>query len=418
MKKKVRNCIRWVLISMLAVLLMPIDVWGGKKWQGPEWTEEVIVSTPAEFNRALLELQDGQAISLRPGAYEELQIHGVRYDRVVVIRSHDPDRPARIGSLRVRDSERLWFDGLLFEPIERAGRTGRSLIDIRDSWAIGLVGNTIRGSADGDHQNDPAGVRILRSAEILFAENRLHDLGRALILGGVKRGRISRNRFADLRSDGINLAGVQEIVIDGNHLSGLHTARAGSAGFLRFWQRGSLFHETSNVVIRNNVMLQGRGAPARGIFVGNQIPGSAYENFTIEDNIIYVSSPDGIALYDVVEGRVANNTLVAYPGGAAPRINLVRTKAVQVTANVVPRLDQRETTETSLGENMLTEGADPAAGSHPEHLFAGALAGPEATAASFLPRPGGPLDQAKPQRIGARLTLEDWPVIPRLSARR
>lgn len=417
MKPKVRTCIRWVLVATFVLLLMPIDVWGGKKWRGPEWTDEVVVASPTEFQRALVALRPGQAIALRPGVYDELHVHGVRGDRSIVIRSHDPDRPAQIQSLRVRDSERLWFDNLLFAPIDGGRPLSGSLIDIRDSWAIGFVGNTIRGWVDGDHLNDPVGVRILRTDEVLFAENRLHDLSRGLVLGGVRRGRISRNRFTDLRSDGANFAGVQDVVVDGNFFARLHPAGSDTAGFIRFWQRSSLFEETHNVVVRENVLLQGNALSARGIFVGNQVPGSAYRNFTIEDNIVYVSAADGIALYDLIDGRVANNTLVAYPGGGKPHISLIRTRVVSVVANVAPGLDQQETTETGLERNILTEGMDPGMEFHPVHLFAQAAAGPDATASSFLPRPGGPLDRGETQKIGARLRIDDWPVLPRLSAR-
>lgn len=378
-------------------------------------TGEVRVATAAEFQRALVSARAGQAIVLAPGTYPRLTIRNIKKggDQFLIIRSADPARPAQVAGFDIQDSERIWLQQLDIGPAPGTPtRASGAIVVARNGAHLGLVHSELRGSIDRDWGNDPDGAWFTLVDNVTFAANDLHDLGRGVVIGGARGARVAQNRFVDIRSDGADFSGVQNVEIDGNFFSSFHPVPPDHPDFIQFWQKNALIADTHTVAIRNNVMLHGDGdtMSPQAIFIGNDQPGMLYRDFVVENNIIYNASAHGISLYDMVGGRVANNTVVMFPGvgGYPPRINLYRVRGIEVNDNVVPQISQ-DAAQVRLDNNLVTNNGRTDRALDPAHLFLDAGAAARATAASFTPMPGGLLAPSRGRQFGAvPLLSADW----------
>lgn len=413
-RRAVAACFALVSAAVLLAHASLAAAGDGEVWLRAPGADAIAVATTAEFDAALRRVKAGGAIVLAPGRYDRLAIRGFERDDYVVIRSADPTRPAEIGKIDVDKSRHLWFQQLRLAASGPTSDRGAYIARIRNSRDVGVVASEVHGTIDRDHGNDPKGVNFHTVDRVVFAGNRLYHLARGVVFEGVRHARVVANQFFELRSDGADFAGVQDVLIEGNLFSTFYPAPKDHPDFIQFWQRNAPIEDTRRVVIRGNTFLQGRGEATQTIFICNKIAGRVYRDFVIENNVIYNAHPHGITLCDLDGGRVANNTLVVVPNGhpkwpddkAAPRINLQRARNVEVVANVMPRLLQEGSHQVTLQRNLLTGDAGLSNTRHPRHLFVDALAGARAETLSFAPRPGGLLDLPPGERIGA-LAIKD-----------
>ncbi len=371
----------------------------------------VAVADRAGLDRALSAARGGELIVLAPGDYGELAMKARAFERPVTLQSDGGASFARIALNRVQ--------GLNFRNISVAGRlqpgeTEKArYVVVVDSARITWIGGTIAGTADGNPDNDGIGLGVRRSEDIRVEGVRFHDLWRGAVFGNSKRVVARGNRLETMRSDGLNFAGVEDVVVADNMFRDFfpNIEKRDHADFIQFWARGA--GPSARAVITGNIMMQGRGMSTQGIFIDNKTGrvngvlqhGEPFRDFTITDNLYYGSSVHGISVGGIDGGVIARNTAVAVPGATRRvGINVWRGANVAITDNVAcgfasdgpasaAGIDARaakRARETPPPGNLLLRCRERDAGTEPSAVF-GALPAPEAaTPAQFVARSGAP----------------------------
>lgn len=364
----------------------------------------ITVASSAELLAALKEATGGETILLQTGQYE-LSLSGVSPLEAVTIRSADGAGGAVFSSIVVRSSANLIFDDITVRrPLAEGEPLWTKAVDVRNSANIAFRNSEFFGSADGNYGNDGDGFFAKAVTGLLLEGNEFHDLFRGAVFNSSSDIVVRDNVVHHLRKDGMDFVGVSNVVIEQNHFSSFFPMGNDHGDFIQFWTAN--IGGSQNVIIRNNVMLQGEGLPEQGTFevhgilIGNHSPEYNHYNFTIEGNVYYGRSHHGITLEDVSGATVSHNTVVSLPDATmASGINLDGTDNVRVDSNVAMQFRQSDDQGSVLNNNVTAQYGDPFLATHVNQLFLDAFAGTAATAADFGPRPGGLLDGNPP--IGA-----------------
>ncbi len=270
------------------------------------------VTNSAELTAALTAARGGDTISLAGGNYGDVSIRDYRPTATVTIKSADLDNPARFETLIIRTSQSLTFQGLDIGRGLRAGEPDYTqLTTVRDSTKIVFDGNFIHGSLDGNPQNDGLGIFVDVGSGLTLTNNTFKELHRGVVITEVNNLYVANNRFFDLRSDGLNVTGSKQVLIEGNQFKGFFPVSYDHPDAIQFHNLGTT-EWTENVTIRNNMLLPGgTGNGPQGVWISD--PGTTgFRNFTIENNLLWGKGLyNGIGLNGVTGARVAGNTVLS-----------------------------------------------------------------------------------------------------------
>jgi len=402
--------IRLSTLSITAVVMMAAAVGIASASQGTVEGREHLVGSRTALERTLAYAISGDSILLAPGTYRNVRLRGFWQSMPITIRSADPTRPARVSQLTIQKSANLVIKNLVFMP-DHGSMTGDgdALISVEGSQSVTIADSVIEGAVSNPAEANGIGARFVNSEKITFQGNRISKFLRGALFSGVRQAEVRDNAFIDLRSDGADFTGVQDVLIENNIFESFHPAPNDHADFIQFWQLNAPIENTRDVVIRGNILLQGLGGPVQGIFVGNEVKGRIYRNFIVEDNVIYTSSAHGITLAGATNARIAYNTVVKFPNGPySPRINLYGGTDIEITGNVVSGLRRGNASGVMARNNVFTEEGAERQRLALNSLFRQPEAGPMAVKESFMPLSGGPLDRPYGDRVGA-LSLKTAP---------
>jgi len=295
----------------------------------------LVASNAAELHGKLSQAKGGETILLGDGSYGDLQIVGRRFERPVTVRSADPNRPAIIRRLKLKESSNLTFErleigGALRPPEPRWTR----MIEIGGSTHILFDRVYVHGSVDDDRQNDGWGFFIRDSHDVSVQNSEIQHVWRGVLVQSSVRLKLVGNKFHDLQSDGVNFAGTRTVLIENNSFRDFYPAATDHADAIQFWTAGQT-QGNNDVVIRGNVIMQGKGDGLQGIFIGNELKLPS-RNVLIENNILYSAVQyHGIAIHGWSEVRISGNTVLSPIGDAARYwIRLFDVKDADVTGNV------------------------------------------------------------------------------------
>jgi hypothetical protein len=206
----------------------------------------------------------------------------------------------------------------------------------------------VRGSLDGNPLNDGVGLAIANSTGIKVINSDFQQLFRGLVLSGVEDAQILNNKFHDIRSDGIDGVSVRRARIDGNTFTNFYKATGDHADAIQFWTTGTTKAST-DIVIANNVVMQGKGCSLQGIFMRDELGTLPYQRITIENNLIYEAGmPNGIAVMGAKDIIIRRNTAISR-NDDTPRI-WIRTESVTGAT-----IEKNVADQYSLGGTSLTK---------------------------------------------------------------
>ncbi|WP_299153967.1 right-handed parallel beta-helix repeat-containing protein [uncultured Tateyamaria sp.] len=373
--------------------------------------QQIVVSTAQDLIKALDAATGGEQIVLAPGHYGKIELSpaslptsGGQFDKAVHVASLDPGNMAVIEGLDIRGLSNLHFDNLSFAHIPETGDDKNdAIVQVRahkgvESSAISISGSTFEGQpAATDIGGDPASVTdvatrgglvqgnfggiavaVGEASDILLDGNEITGFYRGISLEDVTGVTLSKNHIHDLRSDGIVVGEVRNLVIEQNVIRDLDPWRHEDApghgdhpDLIQFWTTNSDAASTG-IVIRDNVLIQSDAAGdtfAQGIFMRNpkaeQDPGSTdffYSDVTIEGNVIYNSHINSLVVGETVGLTVANNILIQNVDEeirhvTTPIIAIAeRSQDVSVTGNIMPGLALTYSTISNMA--TLQEGRD------------------------------------------------------------
>lgn len=254
----------------------------------------------------------------RPGTLIELRIAAARPGSVVTI------PPGSYGPVRLFNIRRDPAIEVRLSGVTVAG------LYIRNSAGLTLVGGTV----------DPNNKERV-AVDALSVDNlTLRDMTATRALRGftVGRGRniqLINNEAHNLRSDGINIAAVQNVLVEGNFCHDFTPIKAirdekgnlikdgDHPDCIQSWSRPTEMANT-NIIVRANRM----EGDMQGIFFGSGGNDGGYDRVQIIGNVVNVGAPNGIALGDGRDSRVMGNRVSSMPGYAFPNGEAVRTSIV------------------------------------------------------------------------------------------
>jgi Concanavalin A-like lectin/glucanases superfamily/Right handed beta helix region len=249
------------------------------------------------LDRAAAAAPRGSVVVVRAGSYGELDVEGGSRSEMVMFRAAAGEAVS-IGGLELSSTSHLRFEGFQL----------RGQVALQGSHHLQVVGNDI----------SPEGVMVRGSRDVLVEGNHIHDLrrdagcpsapsvgnGYAVWLNsssGVRSARVTirGNRIANVPHDAFQVGSTDDLLIEGNDVSGVEADGCGDHSDVlqivegeRIVVRSNRFHDSVH-----GFMVNGHGDTFRG--------GLRFEN-----NLIHgISGSFGMNLYNVEGLALVNNTV-------------------------------------------------------------------------------------------------------------
>lgn len=334
----------------------------------------IVVHDQTELDAALAAAVGGEVIALAGGDYGSISLRGRAFGETVTIVSADADDRATVtGAISLSDVSNLSFSGIDVigaEPLRpyatRVAVTGSEALSFQDMKIAGAL------PTEGLDPNDPdatskslmlgvaheRGMRVDASSDVTIDGVEFTTVLRGLILTGSNDVRVVNSEFQGIRSDGINLAGTQDVLIENNYFHdfypwyGPSPAVGDHPDFIQYMSQSGSEAGVHGVTIRGNVMLQGEGGYTQSIFGhngGGGPDGEPFTNFEVSGNFIQNSQVHGITLGDVSGARVFGNVLI--PSGA---VDPGRSANPRPTIDIPRRGSPDGGTDIEIRDNLLT----------------------------------------------------------------
>jgi Right handed beta helix region len=329
-----------------------------------EATRTLNVSSRAGLVDAIARAQSGDRIILAPGNYGSIDIRNKSWASDVTLISGSATNPAQIETLTVNGVSRLVIKSLQIGRPLNPGEPNYAIFgNFRNVSAMTLDSVFVRGSMDNNPLNDGNGLNFVDSRNVTVKASRFEQLGRGLSASGSTDIMISGNIFRHMRTDGANFANVQRVTIDGNKFSDFFVGEGDHPDAIQFWTAGTK-QASSNIIIRNNQIFQGRGAGTQGIFLTDQVGSLPYENVRIENNLLYVY--DGYNGIMVGHGRkieiIGNSVLSESRDNQKYWIRLDRVEGVTLRNNLADSFVNQNNKAMTTENNIFLDSKPGTAG--------------------------------------------------------
>jgi len=307
-----------IVTMIVAVPAIGAVVLAQKTTQSPEQiiteqggTQVVTISSQAELQRVLPRLNGGSTVKLMTGYYPIIAANRITTRGTITITSADPAKPAVIGQLNVRNSSGILFRNLHLQARPSEGFFPFMVINSENIAFDQIKVEGLRGTAAPRKEGAAMMVRASRNISVTASEfsNSRHGLA-LLQVEGLK---VTDTIFHDLQTDGLRGGGVSEALIAGNMFTNYHPAEGDHPDGIQLWSTHQK-RPGRNIVIRDNLVVRGSGAPTQGIFVRDTKSQMPFENVEITGNLIVGSLYNGIAINGVNGARIENNEVIAFPG--------------------------------------------------------------------------------------------------------
>jgi hypothetical protein len=121
-----------------------------------------------------------------------------------------------------------------------------------------------------------------------------------------------------MRQDGLNIGQVNGILIDGNHFTNFGLHAGDHRDGIQFMTVGAT-RSSTDIIVRNNVIMLGSGASQQGIFMTDQVGTLPYQRVKIQNNLIvetYMSN--GIMVSNGQDVELDDNTVVSATDDSYP----------------------------------------------------------------------------------------------------
>ncbi|MEP6327170.1 LamG-like jellyroll fold domain-containing protein [Sulfitobacter pontiacus] len=417
------------------------------------------VSNIEELLSALDEANGGETIVLAPGEYGSLDIsprtlkesQGV-FDSEVVITSEDPSNPAVFNQVDILGAQNITFDSVDFEfhPNSKSSTVTDLVsvrpwtLDDRPSSNITFQNTVFEGfPVSEEHGGDPENhldvkahggnveglstgiaLRVSGSDGVTVVESEITGFYRAAVFERSDDLVIKDNYIHDLRSDGLNFAATQNVLIEGNEIRDMNpwrhedaVGRGDHGDLIQFWTAGTNTPST-DIVIRDNFLHVSEGDASQSIFIRNEAVDSGgageelyYQNILIEDNVIYNAHTHGTTIGEGNNITIRQNTYIQNTEkGTSESVTVpaikVSSKSTDVTIeyNIVPDIrneDMDGNNGWNISNNLITQNTDPNGENYVGDLFIDALSGSHSTKTDLQAVPDGLIESLG---VGAAMT--------------
>lgn len=273
---------------------------------------DIVVTNQAQLDAALKAAKGGETIKLAAGTYTSIALNGVNYASNVTITSLDANNPAVVQKVGILNSSNITFQNLtLARNLSPTDADYTQLHSVVGSSNITFDDVTISGGSGDASKSVGWGLFLRNSSNITVENSSVDHVAMAINVINVDGLTIQNNNFHDNRRDGLNLAQVDNVLIDGNMFSDMHPVNGEHPDAIQFMTSGTT-ESSTNITISNNVVMQGNGDPIQGIFMNDEIGTLPYQNVNITNNLIYVNGlNNGISITDAQNVNISSNTVVS-----------------------------------------------------------------------------------------------------------
>ncbi|TRW15234.1 right-handed parallel beta-helix repeat-containing protein [Glacieibacterium frigidum] len=302
----------------------------------------IAVANAAQLATAVAGAKGGETILLAGGSYGDLTIKNKAFADALTIKSADGANDAVFTSIRVHAASGVVFDDIDVRRTLLAGEGDwTQSVYVSDSSRIDFVRTDFAGSLDGNTWNDGHGLRVDQSKDVRVVDSTFEQLKVAASFSNSSGIAVVGNSVTDVR-EGFDFAAVQKVTIAQNRLTGFdpNYAAGDHSDAIQFWNAG-VNKGSSQVVIRDNVILQGANGGTQGIFIGSEVATARHSDFVIENNLYNGDARHGISIYAVDGAVIRGNTVTSAPNGYLEAgININGSAGVLVENNITPLLLQ------------------------------------------------------------------------------
>jgi len=391
------------------------------------------VSTSEELYDALAVARGGDTIELAPGDFGDLTLNSksgfdITYDAPVTITSADPGAPASISSMWLDGAENLTFDNVVFDyTYASTDEVWSAPFRIHNGADITIENSVFDGDVASNRNDIDDGYGFAKGLEVTgtqgmtLTDNEFFDWHRGTVMNTSQDILIHGNEMYDIRSDGMDFAAVQGVVIEDNYLHDFKDAPGSPdhEDMIQFWTTGT-DTPTTDVTIRNNVLDIGEGSTTQSIFMRNEVVDQGlagtemyYQNIVIEENVIRNGHTHGITVGETDGLRIQNNTILAIDPEheqfhSVPAINLSPSENVTVTHNVVGRISGYDNEPGYVVvSNAFVQNTDPDMPGYYDQLFIESTLYEDGGVGSYVVVPGSMIDNL--DAGASRLQLDTTP---------
>ncbi len=314
----------------------------------------VTVRNATELKNALAAARGGETILLAPGVYSDVVIQNRAFTAPVQLTSLDPNNPAKIASMNVINSSKVTFTGLHMGYELPAGTPDwAKMISVSKSSYITFDGISFYGSLDGNPGNDADGLSILNSDQIKLLNSSFTELKHAAMFGSTTNIEVVNNKFFGTRFGGVHFADVQHVKVASNHFTDFSINPGDHPDAIQFWETGTT-KPSRDILIVDNVILQGKGSSAQGIVFGNNVTSFDYEDVRILNNLVYSSAYNGILIDGAQRVQIEGNTIVsATTENIIHRIYVLNTTDAVIRGNVTDLIIQERNVGLQMSHNIV-----------------------------------------------------------------
>ncbi|WP_217352577.1 right-handed parallel beta-helix repeat-containing protein [Sphingomonas sp. ID1715] len=315
--------------------------------------EPKVVRDAAGLAAALERARGGEVLQLAPGNYGTLSLYRRHFAQPVTITSQDPQKPALVERLQLNEVSNVTFSELEFGGALRSNEKEYSkYAEVRDSQDLRFDRVFIHGSLDSNAENDGWGIYFGDCKNIALTNSRIQQVMRAAVFERSSNIAVKQNSFAEMRSDGANFASVQNVVVDMNRFSGFHPVGTDHGDAIQFWTLSG--PQSTDIVISNNVLLEGEGTGPQGILMNGARTGP-YLRVKVINNLLYSSGAwHGIAIDNAEDVEVrGNSTLSRQNDEMVFWISLSAIKNAVVEDNVAERLIRVDVEQGEFRNNLI-----------------------------------------------------------------
>jgi hypothetical protein len=338
------------------------------------------VSTTVQLNAVLKTVKGGETILLAPGNYGAVYISSLNPTATVTVASADPANDAKLYSLNIARSSNFAIADIdiqrTLQPGERAGTL--SALAIGSSKSISITGVDIMGSLDNNASNDGLGVVVSASERIAILDSTFRQFRTAAVISLNKDIIFAGNTITETR-EGVNISGLANGLFERNLVKDLQPDYVAGDHPDAFQVHTSRGGGSSDLLFRDNVILEGKTAGAvGGFFIGNERinEGVRHDDIVIVNNFYQGTYRHAISVSGATDVVIDNNSVLdSARAGVQAGINLTRVDNARVTDNLAPIFTTSQSTRVTASNNIDVWDARSNVGIAASSLFAAGVAG-------------------------------------------
>lgn len=391
----------------------------------------IAINTPEQLRAALRGDLSGKTLALGPGDYGALKISGLSSPKEARTRicSADPGKPAEITGLILRNAQGLILEDLKLQYRFQLGdnpittRPFRILnsahITLR---GVEFSGDVARGSAPYDNGFGAGkGLFVSGARDLAITGSEFHTWHKAVAIHDSQNVVFSGNDIHSIRSDGLNISQVENMLIERNHIHDFLRSMASKdhADMIQIWTTRT-DKPSRNITIRSNLLNSGSGKFTQSIYISNRRvdrDGAGHEMFyrntRIENNVIINAHLHGITVAATDRLEIVNNTLIRSHFSKGPKtspklyVPTIRVSAesqnVTIARNITPEIVGCDRTGHQCQANLLTQENAQSGPTHVSRLYVDPSQGRPTRLLQYRYRQDGP---AHGQNLGSDLLVD------------